>query len=110
MPNRHLRYSCLFCENPLMSTIGLKAFGNGLSLVGALVFLVLFLIGQDRSLINPLGDRWLNAYLEPHSIQFKRLIEQVDNGQTEQAINQLQSEWKDIQKRDRKSSLARQRC
>ncbi len=101
MPNRHLRYSCLFCENPLMSTIGLKAFGNGLSLVGALVFLVLFLIGQDRSLINPLGDLWLNAYLEPHSIQFKRLIEQVDNGQTEQAINQLQSEWKDIQKRDR---------
>jgi hypothetical protein len=84
-----------------MSTIGLKAFGNGLSLVGALVFLVLFLIGQDRSLINPWGDRWLSAYLESHSIQFNHLKEQVNKGQTGQAINQLQSGWKDIQKSDR---------
>jgi len=84
-----------------MSIASAKILGNGLLLVGALLFIGLLLIGPRQiSLIDEWGDRWLIAYLESHSNQFRVLIESVRKGQTDQAINDLQTKWQDVQKRD----------
>jgi len=84
-----------------MSIASAKILGNGLLLIGALLFIALLLIGPRQiSLIDAWGDRWLSAYLESHKKPFRVLTKSIRKGQTDQAINYLQTKWQDVQKGD----------
>ena len=53
------------------------------------------------ALVDFWSDYWLGIYVKPHSTQHQQLMEQIGKGQTDQAINHLQTVWKKIQKNDR---------
>ena len=95
-------FSSSFFGHFSTSKISAKVFGNGLSLIGAFVFSALFLVNPIQlTLIDSWSDYWLSAYVKPHSSQHQRLMEQIGKGQTDQAIDHLQTVWKNIQKKDR---------
>ena len=91
-----------FLRRFTISTISVKIFGNGLSLIGAFVFFAVFLIGPKQlPLINLWSDYWLSAYIKPHRSQHGHLMEQIGKGQTDQAIDHLQTVWENVRKKDR---------
>jgi len=82
--------------------------GNALSLVGALLFLTVFFVGQtQRALINSWGSSWVRTYFSPHQSQADNLLEEVRKGQIDQAAQLVQTKWQSIAKKDRVYPLKR---
>ncbi len=95
-------------EGQWMPIALVKVFGNALSLIGALLFLALFIIApQYTSLINARADLWIEAYSASQADEFRALIRQVRQGRTDRAIRNLRTKWKDVQKGDRSYRLKR---
>lgn len=80
----------------------LTIFGNGLSLLGSLLFIVIISIGSDqKERINSWGDYWIGSYLSPHQAVFDNLLEGADDGDFEAIKVHLEKNWDQVYKRDR---------
>jgi len=93
----------------LTSKLSLKILSNALSLIGAIVFLVIFLDPKDQNLFkfDDWGNQWSTAYYQKHTATFKELIKQLQKGETDSTVLQLQNDWNDLEKRDRVYRLKR---
>ena len=87
----------------LTSKLGLKILSNALSLIGAIIFLVIFFELKDPNFFrfNDWGDQWSSAYYQKHATKFRELIKELRKGETDSAILQLENDWNDLEKRDR---------
>ena len=93
----------------LTSKLGLKILSNALSLIGAMIFLVMFFELKDPNFFkfNDWGDQWSTSYYQKHVAEYRELIKQLREGETDSAILQLENDWKDLEKRDRVYRLKR---
>ncbi|MAF07454.1 MAG: hypothetical protein CL389_06305, partial [Acidiferrobacteraceae bacterium] len=93
----------------LTSKLGLKILSNALSLIGAIIFLVMFFELKDPNFFrfNDWGDQWSTSYYQKHVAEYRELIKQLREGETDSAILQLENDWKDLEKRDRVYRLKR---
>ena len=93
----------------LTSKLSLKILSNALSLIGAIIFLVMLLDLKDQKLfkLNDWGAQWSTSYYQKHTVTFKELIKQLQKGETDSTVLQLQSDWNDLEKRDRAYRLKR---
>ena len=93
----------------LTSKLSLKILSNALSLIGAIIFLVMLLDLKDQKLfkLNDWGTQWSTSYYQKHTVTFKELIKQLQKGETDSTVLQLQSDWNDLEKRDRAYRLKR---
>ena len=87
----------------LASKLGLKILSNALSLIGAIIFLVMFFELKDPNFFrfNDWGDQWSSSYYQKHVTKFRELIKPLQKGETDSAILQLENDWNDLEKRDR---------
>jgi len=87
----------------LTSKLGLKVLSNAFSLIGAIIFLVIFFDLKDQNFFrfNDWGDQWSSSYYQQHVAKFRELIKQLQKGETDSAILQLQNDWNDLEKSDR---------
>ena len=87
----------------LTSKLGLKILSNALSLIGAIIFLVMFFELKDPNFFrfNDWGDQWSSSYYQKHVTKFRELIKPLRKGETDSAILQLENDWNDLEKRDR---------
>ncbi|XXK22053.1 hypothetical protein ACMAY5_12710 [Arenicellales bacterium nBUS_48] len=87
----------------LTSKLGLKILSNALSLIGAIIFLVMFFELKDPNFFrfNDWGDQWSSSYYQKHVTKFRELIKPLQKGETDSAILQLENDWSDLEKRDR---------
>ena len=93
----------------LTSKFGLKILSNALLLIGAIVFLVIFFDLKDQNFLkfNEWGTQWSTSYNQQHVAKFRELIKQLQEGETDSTILQLQNEWNDLEKKDRVYRLKR---
>ena len=87
----------------LTSKLSVKILSNALSLIGAIIFLVMFFELKDPNFFrfNDWGDQWSSSYYQKHVTKFRELIKPLQKGETDSAILQLENDWNDLEKRDR---------
>jgi len=87
----------------LTSKFGLKIISNALLLIGAIVFLFVFFDLKDQNFLkfNKWGTQWSTSYNQQHVAAYRELIKQLQEGETDSTILQLQNEWNDLEKKDR---------
>jgi len=72
-------------------------------LIGAIVFLFVFFDLKDQNFLkfNEWGTQWSTSYNQQHVAEYRELIKQLQEGETDSTILQLQNEWNDLEKKDR---------